>query len=231
MTWPVRKGIRAGARVALSLAATLLLVPVARPADPPAKAETAEQKTLPGLPSVLADLRKGGFVIYFRHGPTDVSSGASDEKADLARCDRQRNLSAPGREQAAAIGRAFRSLKIPVGTVLSSPFCRCKDTAQLAFGRHTVDNDLYFAINVGAEERARLADRLRRILSTAPAKGANTIVVAHTANLREAAGIWPKPEGVAHVFRPLPGNRFEPVAMVLAEDWSRAADGAKPGAK
>lgn len=222
MTWSVRKRIQTGARVALALGAGMLPVFAAHPAEDPVKAESAQQKALPGLPSVLADLRKGGFVIYFRHGPTDVSSGASDEKADIARCETQRNLSAAGREQATATGQAFRTLKIPVGTVLSSPFCRCKDTAKLAFGRHTVDNDLYFAINVGVEERAKLADNLRRLLTTAPAKGTNTIIVSHTANLREAAGIWPKPEGVAYVFRPLPGNRFEAIAMVLPDDWAPA---------
>lgn len=222
----------AHARAALGFCSALLLLASVNPAGAQQKAEKGEQKAeqktlLPGLSAVLPDLRRGGLVLYFRHGLTDVTSGASDEKADLARCDTQRNLSAAGREQSVATGQALRKLGIPVGKVLSSPFCRCKDTAQLAFARYTVDNDLYFAINVGAEERARLADRLR-LLSSPPAKGTNTVIVSHTANLREAAGIWPKPEGVAYVFRPLPGNRFEPLAMVLPEDWIAEATGKAP---
>lgn len=202
------------------LAVALLLIVFSSVVAAQGTANKIEAKALPGLSSVLAELRKGGLVVYFRHGATDVSSGASDEKADLARCDTQRNLSARGREQVASIGKAFRALGIPVGTVLSSPFCRCKDTAQIAFGRYTVDSNLYFAIGVGPEERAKLTQGLKQELSRIPTGATNAILVSHTANLQEAAGIWPKPEGVAYVFRPLPGNRFEPLAMVLPDEWS-----------
>jgi len=61
------------------------------------------------------------------------------------------------------------------------------------------------------------------LLATRPAAASNTVIVAHTANLREAAGIWPKPEGVAYVFRPLGNGNFEPVAKVLPEEWSQVA--------
>lgn len=174
------------------------------------------------LGTVLGQLRQGGFVIYFRHGPTD-QTGSSDEAADLMKCETQRNLSAAGRAQVAKIGVAFKALKIPVGAVASSPFCRCKDTAMLAFGRFVVSNDLYFAIGASADETKRYTESLRAMLATLPAKGTNTVIVSHTANLREATGIWPKPEGVAYVFRPMPEGKFEAVAMVLPEDWSKLA--------
>lgn len=197
------------------LAMAFSLISAAQPA--------AQEEPLPGLATVLGELRKGGLVIYFRHGLTE-QSGSTDESADLARCETQRQLSAEGREQSRQTGKAFRALHIPVGNVMSSPFCRCKDTAQLAFGRYAVNNDLHFAINADAKETKRLAEALRGMLSTPPKAATNTVVVAHTANLREAAGIWPKPEGVAYVFRPLPGGRFEVVAKVLPEDWGKAAE-------
>jgi phosphohistidine phosphatase SixA len=181
----------------------------------------AQEKPVPELSSVLGELRKGGLVIYFRHGATEAT-GPSDTTTDLSRCETQRNLSAEGRAQATRIGTAFRVLGIPVGAVESSPFCRCKDTAQLAFGRYTVNNVLFFAINVSADERKQLAESLRRMLATPPAPGTNTVIVSHTANLQEAAGIWPKPEGVAYIFRPLPDGRFEVVARAIPEDWVRA---------
>ncbi len=187
----------------------------------------AQEEPLPGLRSVLGELRRGGFVVYFRHAMTD-QAGASDEEANLARCETQRNLSLEGREQAARIGRAFRALGIPVGVVTSSPFCRCKDTARLAFGQFTVSDHLYFAMGADADERKRLAEALRRMLSGPPAKGTNTVIVAHTANLREAAGIWPKPEGVAYLFRPRPGGQLEPAAKVLPEEWAAAASQQEP---
>ena len=187
----------------------------------PAATASAGEK-LADLSSALGDLRNGGYIIYFRHGATD-QTGANDEAADLTKCETQRNLSAEGREQAKQIGNAFRSLRIPVGTVTASPFCRTRDTARLAFGRYTVSDDLRFAIGADAGETARFAESLRRMLSTAPAKATNAVIVSHTANLREAAGIWPKPEGVAYVFRPLPGGMFEATAMVMPEDWSKVA--------
>ena len=204
----------------LESAALIGLVAMMNVLVPATPARAAEKP--PDLNAVLSELRKGGYVIYFRHGPTDLT-GANDESSDLLKCETQRNLSAAGREQAKQIGNAFRSLRIPVGTVTASPFCRTRDTAKLAFGRYTVSDDLRFAIGADAGETARFAESLHRMLSTAPAKATNTVIVSHTANLREAAGIWPKPEGVAYVFRPLPGGMFEAIAMVLPEDWSTVA--------
>jgi phosphohistidine phosphatase SixA len=201
--------------------ATLIGLVATTIAAVPAPAANAADKVA-DLSSVLGELRKGGFVIYFRHGSTD-QTGPDDEAADLMKCETQRNLSAEGREQAAQIGKAFQALRIPVGPVTTSPFCRCKDTAKLAFGRFTVNDDLYFAIGTDAGKTKRFTESLRRMLSTPPAKGTNAVIVSHTANLREAAGIWPKPEGVAYVFRPLPGGKFEAIAMILPEDWGKAA--------
>jgi phosphohistidine phosphatase SixA len=178
--------------------------------------------------SVLTQLTKGGFVIYFRHATTDTG-GPSEQVVDLAKCETQRPLSPQGKGEATQIGEVFRKLRIPVKSVMASPFCRAKDTARLAFGKFDVNNDLSFAVDVSAEERKRLGAALHKMLSTPPAAGTNTVIVAHTANLREAAGIWPKPEGVAYIFRPLPGGRFEPVAKMLPGDWARAASG-KPAA-
>jgi broad specificity phosphatase PhoE len=201
-------------RAALILAALAAAAPWAPAQD--------KEKPLPSLAAVLPELQRGGLVIYFRHAATDPT-GAKDDVADLARCQTQRNLSAEGRKQASGIGKAMRDLRIPIGAVASSPFCRCKDTAQLAFGKFAVERDLFFAIHAGAAETARLSVALRRMLATPPAAGTNAVIVAHTANLREAAGIWPKPEGAAYVFRPLPGGGFEPVARVAPEDWAAAA--------
>jgi hypothetical protein len=85
-----------------------------------------------------------------------------------------------------------------------------------------VSKDLYFVISTDAGETKRLADSLRRMLSTPPAKGTNSMLVSHSANLLEAAGIFAKPEGAAFVFRPLPDGKFEAVARILPEDWARA---------
>jgi phosphohistidine phosphatase SixA len=185
--------------------------PVAGPAD-----------KLADLSSVLAELRAGGLVIFFRHGATDQTS-SSEEAPDMARCETQRNLSAEGRRQATQIGHAFLALGIPVGTVTTSPFCRAKDTAHLGFGSFEVSADLYFAIGADAGSTRRNAQSLRRMLATAPPPRSNAVIVSHTANLAEAAGIWPKPEGVAYIFRPGPSGAFEAIAVVMPDEWDRIA--------
>ena len=86
---------------------------------------------------LVAALQRGGNVVYFRHADTGPAS-PEPPTVDLTRCETQRNLNDNGRAQAQEIGRQFRRLRIPVGAVLSSQFCRCKDTAQLAFGRFEV---------------------------------------------------------------------------------------------
>ena len=120
-------------------------------------------------------------------------------------------------------GKAFKALGIPVSTVTASPFCRTRDTAQLAFGHLNVSNDLYLTIGVDANETYRVTESLRRMLSTPPPNATNAVIVSHMSNLREATGIWPKPEGVAYVFRPLPGGKFLAIARVLPEDWGNVA--------
>ena len=194
-----------------------------------AATSTVAQPTAPGaiLPeSELIDaLRHGGHVIYFRHATTDPNQ-ADTADPKLGRCDAQRNLTADGRQMAGEIGAAFKALRIPVGKVLSSPYCRAVDTAKLAFGRHEVSDVLYFAIGVGKTEREQQGLALRQMLATPPARGTNTVLVAHHANLKEAAGIWPKREGEANVFRPRPDGGFDYLGEVTAAAWKRRAGAA-----
>src|SRR6516165_8616678 len=82
----------------------------------------------PGAPELLAALRHGGYVLYFRHAATDFSQ--NDEKMKrFEDCADQRNLIDRGRDDARAAGAAIRELNIPVERVLASPFCRTVETA------------------------------------------------------------------------------------------------------
>ncbi len=88
----------------------------------------------PSPAQLLADLRHGGYILYFRHAATDFSQ--NDEKMkSYEDCAEQRNLVDQGRADARAAGAAIRQLGIPVERVLASPFCRTVETAQLLFGR------------------------------------------------------------------------------------------------
>lgn len=196
------------------------------PASDGAAAERAPAPELPGLDARLDDLRRGGLVLYFRHAATE-REGPDESGIDLERCETQRNLSEEGRDQAQRIGAAVRALGIPIGEVVTSPFCRCKETAELAFGDYRTSRDLYFAMDVAPAERERLSGMLRDMLSQQPEPGTNSVIVAHTANLKEAAGLWPKPEGVAYVFRPT-GGGFRAVGRIEPGEWTRFAAATAP---
>jgi phosphohistidine phosphatase SixA len=76
-----------------------------------------------------AALREGGHVALMRHAE---APGVGDPPGfDLADCRTQRNLSERGRADATAAGERLRSGRIRIGQLLSSPWCRCKDTAEL----------------------------------------------------------------------------------------------------
>ena len=83
--------------------------------------------------AVWEALRAPGSVVVLRHS---YAPGAFDPPdARLDDCTTQRNLDENGRAQAKRVGEAFRKHGITVGTVLSSPRCRCMDTGRLTFGR------------------------------------------------------------------------------------------------
>ena len=76
----------------------------------------------------------GGQVLFIRHAET--APGVGDPPGfKLGDCATQRNLSAEGRAQARRMGAELSRRGVPIGEVLSSPWCRCIETAQLAFGR------------------------------------------------------------------------------------------------
>jgi phosphohistidine phosphatase SixA len=171
-------------------------------------------ETLSGAALVEA-LRGGGHVIYFRHAATDFSQQDTNRQ-NLADCASQRNLDDAGRADARRIGEGFAALGIPVGQVLSSEYCRTRETAELAFGRVTPTIDLtsVFAAAETDDDEARMA-ALRRLLATPPEPGTNTVLVGHQANLADAAGVVIA-EGEAAIFLPLPTE--EGVATSATDD-------------
>lgn len=179
--------------------------------------------------ALIKELQKGGYVIYFRHGITNEQGEKDVAGADLDDCSSQRPLSAAGHAQTKEIGAAFKGLRIPVGEVYSSPYCRTLDTARNIFGKATKSNFLHFAVQLRNADRTSITAQLLDKLATMPAQGTNTALVSHTANLQEAVGIWPKPEGVAHVFKPKGDGTFTYVGVMQPEAWmaeaKRSGDG------
>jgi phosphohistidine phosphatase SixA len=164
---------------------------------------------------LLAELRQGGYVLYFRHAATDFSQ--NDERMKRYEdCADQRNLVDKGRADARAAGAAIRELKVPVGRVLASPFCRTVETAQLLFGRAEKMTEVRGGPAVPAASD-RYAE-LRKILSTPVGAGANLIVVSHGNPFYSVAGPPYLAEGEAAVVKPL-GQDFRIVAKIRIDGW------------
>jgi phosphohistidine phosphatase SixA len=162
-------------------------------------------------------LREGGYVVTFRHAATDSGVDTTD---DLSDCSRQRNLDAEGRRQSREIGRAFERLDIPVGRVLASPFCRTRDTAQLAFGRVEPTRALLSVEFFSSPEEGRRKG-LRRLLRAEPQDGTNTVLVTHGSAILDAIGAEPE-EGDAVIVDPGRGKRgYAVAAEVPVDDWGR----------
>jgi broad specificity phosphatase PhoE len=82
-------------------------------------------------------LREGGYVLLMRHAQTEPGLG-DPSNFRIGDCSTQRNLNEAGREQSLRVATAFAREGIRIDDVRSSAWCRCVDTAELAFGKHTV---------------------------------------------------------------------------------------------
>ena len=139
-------------------------------------------------------LASGGHTLVLRHATTDPGVG-DPPGFRPGDCATQRNLSADGRAQARAIGERLASRGVAVAAVLSSRWCRCLDTARLAFGRVEgwAPLDSFFG------DRATEPGRTREVLDRAKRwRGPGTLVmVTHQVNIVAATGESPAPgEGV-----------------------------------
>ena len=135
-------------------------------------------------------LGRGGHVVLIRHA---LAPGFGDPATfTLGDCATQRNLSEEGRRQARAIGHALRAQGIPIEGVFSSQWCRCRETAELAFGafrEHPALNSFF--------ERPELKTAQTRAMKALldehrPAAG-NLILVTHQVNITALTDIVTDP--------------------------------------
>ncbi len=195
-----------------------------------AQSNANELSSAPDPAHALADrplveaLRGGGYTLYFRHTSTDFSK-QDGNMANYRDCANQRMLSDKGRDEAREIGKAIAALRIPVGEVLSSPYCRTTETATLMFGRATGANEI-------REEAGNNYAALKRLLAKpVAARGVNRMLVGHGTPFRAIAGPPHLAEGEAAVLKPL-GERYVVVARIASRDWTTLLDTAgKPGAR
>jgi len=97
-----------------------------------APARSAAQS--PEAAALWTKLRAGGYVLLIRHAATEPGLG-DPPGFRVEDCATQRNLSEAGREQSRHLGERLRAERVRIDRVYTSPWCRCRDTATLAFGK------------------------------------------------------------------------------------------------
>jgi broad specificity phosphatase PhoE len=146
-----------------------------------------------------AALRQGGHVALMRHA--EAPGGAGDPRGfRLDDCTTQRNLSAEGRADAQAVGERLKAEGVVIGKVLSSPWCRCVDTARL-LGVGAVEVAPTFSnVVVLSDQRAALTEGARAVVTGW--KGPDTLlVVTHGANIQALTGGYNPTSGEIVVVR------------------------------
>ncbi|MEM1045280.1 MAG: histidine phosphatase family protein [Pseudomonadota bacterium] len=168
--------------------------------------------------SLFEALRGGGHVVYFRHAAT-TRSGV--DRIEWPR-ERQRLLSAEGIQDSEDIGAASQLLALPIGEVIASPFARCRDMAEIAFGQVEERFELLGLLSDDSGRAERIA-YLRDRMSTPTGEAGNRIIVSHRSNIREVAGVS-LGEGDAVVVKPLGDGDFRILGTLRPADWRAVVD-------
>ena len=154
-----------------------------------------------GADEAWAALAKGGYVALIRHGNAPPGYGGDPPGFRFDDCATQRNLDEAGREQARALGEAFRHHGVVVQRILASPICRCIDTGKLmAVG--PVETSWGLLPDVGTS-RTRLLE-LEQIVSSWRGPG-TLVLVTHGITVGRLTGFTLE-QAETLVLQPAPGK-------------------------
>ena len=122
--------------------------------------------------------REGNKIVLIRHS---LAPGGGDPPGfKINDCKTQRNLNLTGIKQSKKIGKLFKKYKVPIDQVLSSQWCRCKDTAKYAFGNYKEFTALNstFQSPYNRNEGKQLKE-LYNFVKKWDGKGKNLILITH----------------------------------------------------
>ena len=122
-------------------------------------------------------LKKGGNLIFIRHAY--APGGGDPENFIISDCSTQRNLNEDGKNQSKRIGQFFIENDILIDKVLSSEWCRCKDTAQIAFTNFETKNFLnsFFSAQFASNKNQQIRDLKKYVKNWQSDK--NLVLVTH----------------------------------------------------
>ena len=157
---------------------------------------SAQPKAQDSAQTVAALLKTGGCVLMLRHAQTEAGIGDPPGFA-LGQCSTQRNLNDEGRAQSRRIGAWFRSQGLQPRAVQSSAWCRCVDTATLAFGGPQLQVKLPLQLQPALNSTFGTPDQqpaqtraLKALLPSVPA-GQFEVWVTHQVNMTDLCGAYP----------------------------------------
>jgi len=150
-----------------------------------------------------AALRGDGHVALIRHASAPGPAGdPAGYKVDD--CATQRNLSEQGRAEARALGERFRTEQVKVGKIVSSQWCRCRQTAELMNIGPTEDAPTFNNAFVLNSRRDELTAGARAMIGAWRGPG-TLVIVTHGENIQLMLGLRPR-EGEVIVVTPDHGN-------------------------
>ena len=160
-------------------------------------------------------LKQGGQVVLMRHALTTPGAGDPPDMR-LHDCSTQRNLSDEGRRHARAVGAALREHKVPVDRVLTSPWCRCIETARLVFGDSGQVSRALDNLFGRHDNEARQVAVLRMLAGEWRGKG-NLFLVSHGSTIFAATGISPDTSEMV-IVTPREDGSFAIAGRLVAHD-------------
>ncbi|TVP84623.1 MAG: histidine phosphatase family protein [Thioalkalivibrio sp.] len=145
---------------------------------------------LAGPTSLAADeaalwsaLAEGGKAVMIRHTQSEEATPeVSMHLSPEGDCAQEQNLSEEGREQARALGERFEEHGVSVDVVMSSEFCRARQTAELAFGDHEAWTPLNLIESLPAGESEWLMEDVRERMGEFDGEGV-LVLVSHRSNI------------------------------------------------
>ena len=136
---------------------------------------------------LINSLKEGGKLIFIRHA--HAPGNDDPENFTLKNCSSQRNLSQEGINQSKKIGLFFTRNKIKIDKVLSSEWCRCKDTAKYAFNDYKTFDALNSFYNVRfAKNKSKQIKDLKKYISRWNSKK-NLVLVTHFVVISETLDV------------------------------------------
>ncbi len=107
---------------------------------------------------MISELQKGGKLIFIRHAY--APGGGDPSNFDINNCETQRNLNEQGRVQSKKIGNFFKTNNISINKIYSSEWCRCKETAEIAFKNFETKNFLnsFFSAKFSLNRKQQVID-------------------------------------------------------------------------